>query len=129
TPVAFSTSRTLSSSGSLRYSLLWMGSAMWMIELAMNTITADSRMGSHNAVIGTMVPPSEFETEKKGPKFRQSLLWMETPRQICSVPNSFIAGVASFAAFLSEFCGEYVFVFISIEAIVCSRKVRQDFAR
>ncbi len=39
-----------------------------MIELAMNTIIADNRMGSHNAVIGTMVPPSEFETEKKGPE-------------------------------------------------------------
>jgi len=36
-----------------------MGSAMWMIELATNTITAESRIGSHKAVMGTIVPPGE----------------------------------------------------------------------
>ena|SRR6266404_2708992 len=30
---------------------------MWMIELAMKTITAESRMGSHKVVSGTMIPP------------------------------------------------------------------------
>src|SRR5216684_3733949 len=37
-----------------------MGSAMWMIELATKTITADSRIGSHKAVMGTIVPPLEL---------------------------------------------------------------------
>src|SRR5713101_9523825 len=36
-----------------------MGSTMWMIELATNTITAESRIGSHKAVMGTIVPPGE----------------------------------------------------------------------
>src|SRR5258708_15871948 len=31
---------------------------MWMIELTTKTITAESRMGNHNAVMETIVPPS-----------------------------------------------------------------------
>jgi hypothetical protein len=30
---------------------------MWMIELATNTITAESKIGSHKAVRETIVPP------------------------------------------------------------------------
>jgi hypothetical protein len=35
---------------------------MWMIELAMNTMTAAVRIGNHNAVRETM-PPSWLESE------------------------------------------------------------------
>src|SRR6185312_3951116 len=31
-----------------------MGSAIWMMELATNTITAESRIGNHNAWMGTI---------------------------------------------------------------------------
>src|SRR6266853_1480862 len=51
-----------------------MGSAMWMIELATKTITAESRMGSHKDMIGTTVPPCESAFGKHVPFWiRQSL--------------------------------------------------------
>src|SRR5882672_1339578 len=55
---------SLSSSGSLRQSDLWYGSTMCMIELAMNTNTADSRMGSQSAArksIGDLFLSSRME--------------------------------------------------------------------
>src|SRR6266700_4016134 len=51
-----------------------MGIAMWMIELATKTITAESRMGSPKDMIGTTVPPCESAFGKHVPFWiRQSL--------------------------------------------------------
>src|SRR6266851_5577313 len=50
---------------------------MCRIELATNTITAESRMGSHKALMGTMRFSSETDFVVKGPvKTRQSLPWL-----------------------------------------------------
>src|SRR5438067_1264094 len=77
-----------------------MGSAMWMIELAMNTITAEIKIGSHNAVSGTIIPPDEVGTETDL-KFRHSLLWMESRRQLrghsCLFSSRFVAHCAASA--------------------------------
>ena len=43
-----------SSSGTFFKSFLWMGSTMWMTELARNTNTAESTTGSQSALSGTI---------------------------------------------------------------------------
>src|ERR1700730_16414929 len=48
-----------------------------MIELATNTITAESRIGSHKAVIGTIVPPGKRRSAPEGPsRTHRAYAWL-----------------------------------------------------
>src|SRR5262245_12250879 len=71
TPWERSDSRTRSSLASFLKSPLWIGIAMWKIELTTNTNTPDTMIGSHNSVRNAMcylsVSPDQCDGPHRGP--------------------------------------------------------------